>query len=101
MLDYAIELHGASLVDNHIKSATDGKVNLEEVQLELLFDTPAAETRLALGKAARTKKAGWFKSVSWMEEVARNIIGPDLADGGVDEGFAAILVDVLAWTDHA
>ena len=71
MLDYAIELHGDSLVDNHVESATNGKVNLEEVQLELLFDTPAAETRVALGKAARTKKAGWFSRFrGWKRSLA-------------------------------
>ncbi len=99
MLDYAIELHGDLLIDDHIKSATGGKVNLEEVQGELLFGTPPAETRAALGKAARRKKAGWFKSVSWMEDVARNIVGPDLAGERVDEGFATILADVFAWTN--
>jgi putative ATP-dependent endonuclease of OLD family len=98
MLDYAIELHGDSLIDDHIKSATSGKVNLEEVRGELLLGTPPAETRAALGKAARTKKAGWFKSVSWMEDVARNIVGPDLAGEGVDEGYATILADVFSWT---
>ena len=101
MLDYAIELHGDSLIDDHIKSATAGKLDLEEVQGELLFGTPTAETRAALGKAARKRKAGWFKSVSWMEEVARNIVGPDLVDEGVEEGFATILADVFAWTENA
>jgi hypothetical protein len=100
MLDYAIELHGDSLIDDHIKSATGGKMNLEKVQGELLFGAPPAETRAALGKAARAKKAGWFKSVSWMEDGARNIVGRDLAAEGVDEGFATILADVFAWTDN-
>jgi putative ATP-dependent endonuclease of the OLD family len=101
MLDYAIELHGESLIDDHMKSATGGSLNLEDVRGELLLGTPSAETRAALGKAARTKKAGWFKSVSWMEEVARSIVGPDLTGEGVEEGFATILADVFLWTENA
>jgi hypothetical protein len=101
MLDYAIELHGDSLIDDHIKSATGGNLNLEEVRGKLLLGAPSAETRAALGKAARTKKAGWFKSVSWMEEIARSIVGPDLTGEGVEEGFATILADVFVWPENA
>lgn len=101
MLDYAIELHGDSLIDDHIKSATSGKTKLEDVQGELLFGTPSPETRTILGKAARTKKAGWFKSVSWMEDIARNIVGPDLPDANIDDGFETILNDIFAWIDNA
>jgi len=100
MLDFAIELHGESLIDDHIKSATKGAKTLNSVQTELLTGDLSEETRVILGKAARTKKAGWFKSVSWMEEVAREIVGPDLAGDGVDEGFSAILTDLFAWADH-
>jgi hypothetical protein len=53
------------------------------------------ESRAVLGKAARTRKAGWFKSVTWMEEVARNTVGPDLADA--DAGFTALIEDIFAW----
>lgn len=101
MLDYARELHGDSLIDDHIKSATAGELNLDEVQGEFLFGSPSAHTRAALGRAARTKKAGWFKSVSWMEEIARTTVGLDLPNEGVEEGFATILADVFAWTKNA
>jgi putative ATP-dependent endonuclease of the OLD family len=96
-----IELHGETLVDNHMKSATGGALNLEDVRGELLLGTPSAQTRAALGKAARTKKAGWFKSVSWMEEVARRTVGPNLTAEGVEEEFATILADVFLWTENA
>jgi hypothetical protein len=35
-----------------------------------------------------------------MEEVAREIVGPDLAGEGVDEGFSAILINLFAWADR-
>jgi putative ATP-dependent endonuclease of the OLD family len=100
MLDFAIELHGEALIDDHIKSVTNGAKTLKAVRTEPLIGDLSAETRIILGKAARTKKAGWFKSVSWMEEVAREIVGPDLAGEGVDEGFCAILIDLFAWAAH-
>lgn len=100
MLDFAIELHGEALIEDHIKSASKGTKTLNAVQAEPMIGELSEETRVILGKAARTKKAGWFKSVSWMEQVAREIVGPDLAGGGVDEGFAGILTDLFAWADN-
>jgi putative ATP-dependent endonuclease of OLD family len=63
MLGLAIELHGRSLIDDHIKSVAKNAKNLDAVQGELLVDCLSTETRAFLGKASRTKKAGWFKSV--------------------------------------
>jgi putative ATP-dependent endonuclease of OLD family len=97
MLGLAIELHGRSLIDDHIKSVAKNAKNLDAVQGELLVDCLATETRAFLGKASRTKKAGWFKSVSWMEEVGREIVGPDLATA--DAGFQAIIKSLFIWTN--
>jgi hypothetical protein len=98
MLEFAIELHGDTLVDDHIKSATNGGLTLEAVQIEPLFDGRAAATRTILAKASRTKRGGWFKSVSWMEEAAREIIAPDLA--AAEAGFSDIIANVFAWARH-
>ena len=59
----------------------------------------AGEPAEYLGKAARTKKAGWFKSVTWMEDVARDIVGPDLANA--DAGFRALVDAIFAWAGNA
>lgn len=53
------------------------------------------ENRAFLGTASRTKKAGWFKSVSWMEAVARDIIGPNLADS--DQEFISTIEEIFSW----
>jgi hypothetical protein len=98
MLEFAIELHGDTLVDNHIKSATKNGKTLDAVQMEALFDSLSTETRAILGKASRTKRSGWFKSVSWMEEVAREIVAPDLA--AAEAGFSDIIAGVFAWAEH-
>ncbi len=95
LIDYAVELHGKELVNEHIKSATRNSKDLNGIRAESLRNGISDESRAALGKAARTRKAGWFKSVTWMEEVARNTVGPDRADA--DEGFMALVDDIFAW----
>jgi hypothetical protein len=99
LLDRAVELHGEELVNDHIKSASLNAKDLNAVRTEALFDGIALETRTILGKAARAKKAGWFKSVTWMEDVACEIVGPDLTNA--DAGFSELVERVFAWAGNA
>jgi predicted ATPase len=46
ILDFAIELHGEALIDDHIKSATKGAKTLESVRMELLMGDLSEETRI-------------------------------------------------------
>jgi hypothetical protein len=98
LLTRAIELHGEDLVDAHIKSATDGAKALTDIQIELQLESLSIETRAILGKAARTKRAGWFKTGTWMEDVARNIVGPDLEAATPD--FQARIADIFDWAGN-
>jgi hypothetical protein len=93
LVDRAVELHGEEQVNEHIKSASQNAMNLNAIRTGI---TP--ESRLILGKAARTKKAGWFKSVTCMEDVARDIVGPDLAKA--DAGFRTLVDDIFAWAGN-
>lgn len=97
LIDRAVELHGEELINEHIKSASQNAKNLDAIQSELLFNEITLESRQILGKAARTKKAGWFKSITWMENVACDIVGPDLAKA--DAGFRALLDDIFEWVN--
>ncbi len=99
MLKYAVDLYDEALIDDHIKSATQGANSLVDVQIEPIIEGFTAETRAMLGKTARGKKASWFKSVSKMEHVAREIVGPDLSEA--EEGFRAIIAGLFAWIAHA
>lgn len=99
LIDRAIELHGDELVNEHIKSASQNAKDLNTVRTEALVDGVTPESREILGKAARTKKAGWFKSVTWMEDVARDIVGPDLANA--DAGFRTLVNEIFAWAGNA
>lgn len=99
LLDRAVELHGEDLVNDHIKSASQNAKDLNGIQTEALIDGITPESRAILGKAARTKKAGWFKSITWMEDVAHDIVGPDLANA--DAGFTALIDSIFAWAGDA
>lgn len=99
LLARAIELHGDELINDHIKSVTKNKKDLNAIQTEALIDGITAESRAILGKAARTKRAGWYKSVTWMEDVARDIVGPDLDKA--DKTFGAIVEDIFSWSADA
>lgn len=98
LLDHAIELHGEDLVNEHIKSASQNAKDLTAVQNEALTDGITSDSRRILGKAARARKAGWFKSVTWMEDVARDIVGPHLVNA--DAGFRALVEEIFAWASN-
>jgi putative ATP-dependent endonuclease of OLD family len=99
LIDHAIELHGEALINEHIKSASQNAKDLNTVLTEAVINGISRESRTFLGKAARTRKAGWFKSVTWMEDVARDIVGPDL--GNADAGFIMLVDEIFAWANNA
>ena len=90
LVERAIELHGQDVVDAHIRSASNNAFSL--VNHQALLTVPG---RLALAKASRTKQAGWFKSVSWMEDAAADIVGPNMS--AAESGFRGLANDLFAW----
>ncbi|MHB1328713.1 MAG: ATP-dependent nuclease [Gemmatimonadales bacterium] len=99
LLDRAIELHGEGLVDDHIKSASQNTMDLDGILTESLVDGIAPESRAVLGKAARGKTARWFKSVTRMEDAARDIVGPDIANA--EPGFRERVRRLFLWASDA
>ena len=99
LIDQAVELHGDDLINDHVKSASDNTKDLASIRFETIINGIEPDSRAVLGKAARTKKAGWFKSVTWMENVARDIVGPDLVNA--DAGLRALMESIFAWANNA
>ena len=95
LIDRAIELHGEDLINEHIKSVSRGAKDLAAIRGEAERNGIFAKSRAILGEAARTRRAGWFKSVSWMEGVARDIVGPNLDDA--DPDFVALIDELFEW----
>jgi len=98
LINYAYELHG-DLIHEHLRTVSNNTLTVQavwdEIQNTLALSVPS---RALLGQAARIRKAGWFKSISWMEDVARTIVAPDLPL--CDPGFKALVDQVSAWAAH-
>lgn len=95
----ALELTEDGKVDAHIRTKSEGRLDLGKVQFEGLIGDYSHDTRVVLGLASRTRKAGWFKSISKMEGVARDIVGPHYQDA--DKGFTDIIADLFMWAHNA
>lgn len=89
LLDRAIEICGTEAIDANIRSASSGKQSLAD--RAALLDEPG---RPVLAKAARSK-SGWFKSVSWMEDVGFDIVDPGLARAA--QPFQTVLREISMW----
>jgi putative ATP-dependent endonuclease of OLD family len=100
LLEFAVTLHTEELVNQHIVSKSKGAESLDGIRGKYLCDEEVSpDTRTVLGVASQIKRNGWFKSVSWMEEAAREIIGPDLEY--CEPGFRSIVESIFAWAGDA
>ncbi|MFM0166887.1 AAA family ATPase [Paraburkholderia sediminicola] len=99
LIERALELTEDGKVDENIKTKSDGKINLDQIQFEGLVSSYSPATRALLGAASRSRKSGWFKSISKMEGVARDILGPhfDATDGD----FTNLIVGLFEWASNA
>jgi hypothetical protein len=94
LLAQAIELKESELIDAHVRSASGGARTLERIQVDALADKYSDDDRRILAKAAKSGK-GWFKNISAMESIGRDVVGPDLEKAESD--FASAVAEVLAW----
>ncbi|MFL0693943.1 MAG: ATP-dependent nuclease [Agrobacterium tumefaciens] len=99
LIDFAIELHGEDVVGGHIKSRATNGETLTGIQTDALIDGYSQHIRAVLASASSIRKKGWFKQLGWMEQAAREIIGPDLQNA--DEDFKSAVADVFGWAGNA
>ena len=95
LLDLAVELHTEKVVDDHINTVSNGNYSYNGISTDLFLDNLTAEMREVLGNASSIRKSGWFKSVSWMDEAAREIVAPALEDA--DQSLREIISDLFKW----
>lgn len=95
LIGYANELHGDLIVE-HLRTVSNNTLTFQQIWDEIQnTGLLSAERRAILGQAARIRKAGWFKQISWMEDVAGTIVAPDLHL--CDQGFRALMDQVFGW----
>lgn len=99
LVDHAILVKGQDLVDDNIKSAAQNRADLASIQTEIREKSLSAETRRIIGKAAKSKGGAWFKTVSVMEDISRDIIGPSLPDS--DRVFRTLIENLFLWASRS
>jgi putative ATP-dependent endonuclease of the OLD family len=95
LLDRALSVKDQEAINDQLKSASANVLNLASVHAELALGAVSMPARAALGKAAGGKNSPWFKSVSAMEEIGREVVGPMF--GASDPIFQKIVNGLFAW----
>lgn len=98
LIERALTYTEEGQVNNHIVSKSDGSLTLDAIQA-VAAGGYGAQAREVLGKAARTRRAGWFKSVTKMAAVAKDIVGPSLPNG--DPELQDRLMELFRWAHDA
>ncbi|MCZ8314398.1 ATP-binding protein [Phreatobacter sp.] len=73
LLENAVLRRSDKTIDDQIRSACAAKHSLASFRANL-----TTEARAILGLASKAKHSGWYKSISDMEVVARDIVAPDM-----------------------
>lgn len=99
LIQRALELSDEGLVEQHIVSQSQGATSLAAIWAEGTAGGYSPTTRSLLGSASRTRKSGWFKSVTKFEGVARDIVGPHLP--ACDPEFRTLVTNLFGWAHAA
>ncbi|SAK99478.1 recombination protein F [Caballeronia temeraria] len=99
LLNKADEMVGRELMAEHIKSKSNGQLTLDAIEAERLNGGYTPASRALLGLAARNSKNGWFKTVSGFEAIAKDVVGPHIANA--ESGFVEITNQLWGWTRAA
>ena len=94
LVNTAINLKDESFINENIKSASANAKDLGTVRAELDGDGITDESSNILAVASKSG-AGWFKTVTAMETVAREIIGPTLDEA--EEDFSEKIEAIFNW----
>jgi putative ATP-dependent endonuclease of OLD family len=94
LVNEAIRLKDESFINENIKSASSNAKDLAAIRTELRGGGITDGSREVLAAAAKSG-TGWFKTVTAMETVAREIIGPALAEA-TDE-FSEKIETIFDW----
>lgn len=85
----AKELKEPLLVDQHIRSKSNGTMTLASIEAARLAGLPyTPEMRAVLAAAAKNSATPWFKNITSFQKVARSVVGPHYqqhADAGYSQ----------------
>jgi hypothetical protein len=93
LLSRAIDLHGRQAVQDQIRSRSNDKQHLTDIEGQVDFLGFPPDARKILGLVAH--KCSWFKTQGIYEELAAEIIGPRF--GQANQGFQARIRNLFEW----
>jgi hypothetical protein len=96
LLEIAMEEREKQSINDQLKTVSENKVTLATVLAEVEANELSAASRHALGAAAGK---GWFKNISTMERVARNVIAP--RNTNLDMEFRKSIKSIRKWCLNA
>lgn len=99
LLSVAKEIMGADIVNEHIRSKSNGQLTLDKIETNRLVTSYPPATRQLLGIASRIRGSGWFKSVTTYQRIGKEIVGPNL--GAAEPGFREIINQLWSSTRAA
>lgn len=94
MIDLAIELREEGTVDAHIRTASGNLRDLATIRGVATFGVASTDDRVLLGRASRLSR-GWYKNVTAMEMVGRDIVGP--AFNLATPAFQSTINSIIHW----
>lgn len=98
LLALAEEIHGSTLVGDHISAKSEGVFTLDRVKAVLVEqDSDLAAVRAILSAASQTKKHGWFKRIDWMERATREIIVTPATWPNLPTDFTSKIQNLTNW----
>ncbi|WP_032954084.1 ATP-dependent nuclease [Stenotrophomonas maltophilia] len=89
LLAKAKELVGEDLMDQHIKTRSNGRLALASIEAQRPASGYSSETREILGAASRIRGSGWFKSLTAYQDIVLNIVSSGYPSA--DSGFKSVV----------
>ena len=105
ILDYAIEIHGEKLIEDHFETVSRKQFSIDDFDELFIRNKGTDEERLNAKKwisaASKTKSTPWFKNVSAMEYIGSEIIAPNLANLSESAPiFYQTITEFFSWAEN-
>ena len=101
MVEYARKIHGDDLINQHLASVSQNNFSIAAYVSAFTPNTGTEQQRQTarqwIAAASKNKSNPWFKNVSAMEHISREIIAPNLAHS--TPTFRQKVNDIFSWAE--
>lgn len=101
MVEYARSIHGDDLINQHLASVSQNNFSIAAYVSAFTPNTGTEQQRLTarqwIAAASKNKSNPWFKNVSAMEHIGREIIAPNLGNSAAP--FRQKIHDIFTWAE--